>query len=73
MVFLIQNTQNRDSEALQIKLDEIIRAIEGANNLLLNLEELEEKDLDKIRKRYLTLAREARKARDGKDSDDETA
>lgn len=60
MVFLIQNTQNRDSEAQHIKLDEIIRTLEGANNLLLNLEELEEKELDRIRKRYLALAKEAR-------------
>lgn len=61
MVFLIQNTQNRDSEALQIKLDEIIRAIEGADNVLLNLEELEEEELNRIRKRYFTLAGQARK------------
>ena len=69
MVFLIQNTQNRDSEALQIKLDEIIRSLEGANNLVLNLEELEEEELDSIRERYLILAREAREARDSKTSD----
>jgi low affinity Fe/Cu permease len=43
MVFLIQNTQNRDSEAMHVKLDELIRAIEGAHNALLNLEELDEK------------------------------
>ena len=49
MVFLIQNTQNRDSEAIQIKLDEIIRALEGAHNALLDLEELEEEDLNRIR------------------------
>ncbi|PTU32398.1 low affinity iron permease family protein [Stenotrophobium rhamnosiphilum] len=70
MVFLIQNTQNRDSEALQIKLDEIIRSLEGANNVVLNLEELEEEELDSIRERYLALAREARKVRDSKDGDD---
>ena len=61
MVFLIQNTQNRDSEALQIKLDEIIRSLDSANNLVLNLEELEEEELDSIRERYLLLARDARK------------
>ncbi|MEP7305271.1 MAG: low affinity iron permease family protein [Acidobacteriota bacterium] len=60
MVFLIQNTQNRDSEAIQIKLDEIIRVIEGAHNALLDLEELEEKDLDRIRANYQKLAESAR-------------
>src|SRR6266699_2184251 len=47
MVFLIQNTQNRDSEAMHLKLDELIRALNQARNTLLNLEELEEKDLDR--------------------------
>lgn len=56
MVFLIQNTQNRDTEALQIKLDEIIRALKGARNEVLDLEEMDEKELDAIRKEYLTLA-----------------
>ena len=60
MVFLIQNTQNRDSEAIQVKLDELIRAIEGAHNALLDLEELEEKDLDRIRSSYEKLAERAR-------------
>ena len=60
MVFLIQSTQNRDSEAMQVKLDEIIRAIGGAKNELLDLEELEEKDLDRIRESYAELARKAR-------------
>jgi low affinity Fe/Cu permease len=62
MVFLIQNTQNRDSEAIQVKLDELIRVIEGAHNALLNLEELDEKELDLIRVNYLKLAEEAREA-----------
>ena len=62
MVFLIQNTQNRDSEAIQVKLDEIIRAIEGADNSLLDLEELDEKELDHIRADYEKLAEEAKKA-----------
>jgi low affinity Fe/Cu permease len=61
MVFLIQSTQNRDSEAIQVKLDEIIRAIGRAKNELLDLEELEESDLDRIRKEYLDLARAARR------------
>lgn len=62
MVFLIQNTQNRDSEAIQVKLDELIRAMEGAENSLLDLEELEEKDLDRIHARYERLAKRAREA-----------
>lgn len=61
MVFLIQNTQNRDSEALQIKLDELIRSIEGAHNALLDLEELDEKQLEQIRKNYTKLAASARR------------
>lgn len=60
MVFLIQNTQNRDAEAVQVKLDELIRATKGAHNALLNLEELEEKDLDQIRAEYVNLAERAR-------------
>ncbi len=60
MVFLIQNTQNRDSYALQIKLDELIRVTEGAHNALLNLEDLEEQELDRIRSTYGELARKAR-------------
>ncbi|MGO8881456.1 MAG: low affinity iron permease family protein [Desulfomonilaceae bacterium] len=62
MVFLIQNTQNRDSEAIHIKLDELIRVMEDAHNGLLNLEELDEKELDLIRINYVKLAEEARKA-----------
>jgi low affinity Fe/Cu permease len=60
MVFLIQNTQNRDSEAMHIKLDELIRAVEGAHNSLLNLEDLGEKELDRIRADYIKLAEAAR-------------
>lgn len=60
MVFLIQNTQNRDSEAIQVKLDELIRVIQGAHNALLDLEELEEEELDRIRRDYGQLARRAR-------------
>lgn len=61
MVFLIQNTQNRDTGALQVKLDEVIRALEGAHNALLDLEELDDKQLDRIRDNYERLAKEARK------------
>lgn len=65
MVFLIQSTQNRDAEAMQVKLDEIIRAIGNAKNELLDLEELEERDLRRIRKTYEELAREARAQKGG--------
>jgi low affinity Fe/Cu permease len=61
MVFLIQATQNRDAEAIQIKLDEIIRALDGAHNALLDLEELEEDDLMRMRENYLALAERARR------------
>jgi low affinity Fe/Cu permease len=60
MVFLIQNTQNRDSEAMHVKMDELIRALSGAHNALLDLEELDEKTLDTIRARYRKLAAKAR-------------
>jgi low affinity Fe/Cu permease len=61
MVFLIQNTQNKDAEAMHIKLDELIRALDKAQNALLNLEELEEPELDRIRTDYLKLAENARR------------
>ncbi len=60
MVFLIQNTQNRDTEAIQVKLDELIRATQGAHNALLDLEELEEETLDVFRAKYAALASAAR-------------
>jgi low affinity Fe/Cu permease len=60
MVFLIQNTQNRDQEALQIKLDELLRSMENAHTVLLDLEELDDEELDKIRMSYLALAKKAR-------------
>jgi low affinity Fe/Cu permease len=68
MVFLIQSTQNRDTVALQVKLDELIRATKGAHTALLDLEELEERELDQIQRKYTALAERARKAlRSGKD------
>jgi len=60
MVFLIQNTQNRDSTAVQLKLDELIRAMEGAHHSLLDLEELEEGQLERLRAVYEELAQRAR-------------
>jgi low affinity Fe/Cu permease len=59
MVFLIQNTQNRDSEAVQLKLDELIRAIKGADNSMLNTENLMESDLQDLLKNYKHLAQVA--------------
>ena len=61
MVFLIQNTQNRDTEAIQIKLDELIRATKGAHNALLDLEEMDDEMLNEFRARYEKLAESARK------------
>ena len=60
MVFLIQNTQNRDAEAVQVKLDELLRATTGAHNALLDLEELEDRELDRMRAGYARLAEGAR-------------
>ena len=64
MVFLIQNTQNRDSTAMHLKLDEIIRALDGAHNTLMNLEDLEDKELEAMHKRYMAMAQKAREALD---------
>src|SRR5215831_1829121 len=62
MVFIIQNTQNPATEALQIKLDELIRATRGAHNALLDLEELEDEKIEDFRSRYQALACAAREA-----------
>jgi low affinity Fe/Cu permease len=72
MVFLIQNTQNRDSEAIQIKLDELVRSVKGAHLALLDLEELEDADLDRIRDDYCKLAERARRALRSGRSDTDT-
>ena len=64
MVFLIQNTQNRDTQAMQIKLDELIRVTRDAHNALLDLEELGDGEIDAFRSRYIALAQ---RARDGGD------
>ena len=61
MVFLIQNTQNRDAQAIQVKLDELIRSIQGAHLALLDLEELDDQDFERICSDYRELARQARR------------
>ncbi|WP_313331442.1 low affinity iron permease family protein [Comamonas sp.] len=60
MVFLIQATQNSDTTAMQIKLDELIRAIEGAQNSLLSVEDLEPQKIDELKQKFDTLGEEAR-------------
>jgi len=60
MVFVIQNTQNRDGHATQVKLDELIRSVEGAHNGLLDIEELSEAELLAFREKYVDLAKAAR-------------
>ncbi|MEK7949349.1 low affinity iron permease family protein [Luteolibacter soli] len=62
MVFLIQNSQNRDSEALQIKLDELIRVQKKANNAFMDLEDLTEEELEKVRADFVRLAEEKRRS-----------
>ncbi|HKQ15823.1 MAG TPA: low affinity iron permease family protein [Steroidobacteraceae bacterium] len=69
MVFLIQNTQNRDSQAIQVKLDELIRSIQGAHLALLDLEELDDEDFERICSDYRELARQARRDLRGGKSD----
>lgn len=61
MVFLIQNTQNRDTSALHLKLDELIRATKGAHTVLLDMEEMDDKQLNELRQKYEDIATEARK------------
>ena len=60
MVFLIQNTQNRESSALQLKIDELLRAVRGAQNAFINLEDLSEDDLSRLKERYAAIAAHAR-------------
>lgn len=72
MVFLIQNTQNRDTEALQVKLDELIRSSKAARNEVLNLEELDDEELDEIRQEYFELAQLAHKELDEREGKTES-
>src|SRR5215208_1413092 len=60
MVFLIQNTQNRDSVAMQIKLDELLRAVRGAHTALASLEDMTEDQLEEFKQRYVRLAERAK-------------
>ncbi len=60
MVFLIQNTQNRDAHAIQLKLDELIRATRGAHTAMMDLEELTDSELEKIKRAYMDLAEKGR-------------
>ena len=62
MVFLVQNTQNRDTEALQLKLDELIRSLRSANNEIIDLEEMDDEEMELLHQDYLKLARSARAA-----------
>ncbi|HET9862358.1 MAG TPA: low affinity iron permease family protein [Steroidobacteraceae bacterium] len=70
MVFLIQSTQNRDAIAVQVKLDELLRVTAGAHNVLMDLEELEEEKLERIRRVYEQLAADARRGADAGRSDE---
>lgn len=72
MVFLIQNTQSRDTGAMQVKLDGLILVITGAHNRLLDLEEMDEKDLEKVRSRYKELAAKAKANVENGNQDTET-
>jgi low affinity Fe/Cu permease len=60
MVFLLQNSQNRDTAAMQLKLDELVRAIKAAQNTVLNLEDLDDDELEALLKKYRQLAVNAR-------------
>jgi low affinity Fe/Cu permease len=59
MVFIIQNTQNRDTEAIQVKLDELIRVTKKAQNSLLDIEDLEEDEIDALKEKYIKIAKSA--------------
>lgn len=72
MVFLIQSTQNRDTAAIQLKLDELIRAHQGAHNALMDLEELEEAQIEAFRTRYERLAASARAQLERGETDTDT-
>ncbi|HEX6616097.1 MAG TPA: low affinity iron permease family protein [Gemmatimonadales bacterium] len=70
MVFLIQNTQNRDSVAMQIKLDELLRAVKGAHTALADLEDATEAELDEFKARYVKLAQDAKDGNGDEDGEE---
>lgn len=72
MVFLIQNTQNRDSQALHVKLDELIRALKGAHNSMIDLDNLTDEELERIQDHYAKLARKSKHALRELKDDEET-
>jgi low affinity Fe/Cu permease len=63
MVFLVQNAQNRDGKIIQLKLDELIRAVENANNAYVNMENMSEQELEDLRQEYIELAQKAARTR----------
>jgi low affinity Fe/Cu permease len=73
MVFLIQNTQNRDGVAMQLKLDELIRALKGAHNELVDLEDMTDRELEEVKSRYTKLAETARTKLQKRPRDDDQA
>jgi low affinity Fe/Cu permease len=68
MVFLIQNTQNRDAKAVHLKLDELIRAVKGARNQLVDLENLSDDDLKKLEEQFQGLRKQSEKSRTRSDN-----
>ena len=68
MVFLIQNTQNRDAKAVHLKLDELIRAVKGARNQLVDLENLSDNDLKKLEQQFRRLRKQAEHSGTGSDN-----
>ena len=68
MVFLIQNTQNRDAKAMHLKLDELIRAVKGARNQLVDLEELSDNDLKKLEEQFRRLRKQSENSRTRSDN-----
>jgi low affinity Fe/Cu permease len=68
MVFLIQNTQNRDAKAMHLKLDELIRAIQGARNQLVDLENLSDEDLKSLEEQFQRLRKQAEDSRTTSDN-----